>query len=501
MTIHFYKNNQMIASSDYVHKYSKHELEEFNKCFNDVTYFIETYVKIVTLDNGLQSFTLYDYQHEMIETYSKNRFSISMTGRQMGKTTTAAAFLLHAALFNLNYTIAILANKGAQAKAILDMVKNMYELLPKFLQQGVSEWNKFSVELGNGSKIFAAASSSSSIRGRSINLLYLDEFAFIQNEIEFYTSTYPVVIAGKTTKVIITSTPNGLNLFYKIFTDAVNGRNDFKPFIAKWDRHPDRDAEFKRQTIANTSAQQFSQEHDCSFAGSGGTLIEGAILEIIPTINPIHEYDSYKFYEKPKEDHVYIVVVDPAEGTGNDNSVILVIDTSVRPFVIVAEYANNTNNPYNIAGLAVNLAKEYNEAYLIVEKNSIGSLVCNEIWYTYEYSNMLSLNHRNEVDFSGSVLGVRTTRTTKRAGCRLLKIIIENKDLVINSYDILHELSTFIKVGETYKAEEGKKDDRVMALVIFAWFTQTDFFKSEFELNILNDNSQELYTVDYMFMN
>lgn len=489
-----YNGNPLVVGQHYTHNYTSHEISEFAKCYNDPIYFIETYIKIITLDKGIQPFSLWDYQKKMVNNYYNNQFSISLTARQMGKSVTVAAVILHHALFNEDWKVAILANKSEQAKTILGIIKNMYERLPKWLQQGVAEWNKYSVELGNGTKIFAAATTSDSIRGQSINFLYLDEFAFVSNDVEFYTSTYPVITGGNSSKVIITSTPNGLNLFHKLYSQAERKLNEFIPLKVLWNEHPHRDAAWKQKTINNIGLAQFRVEFECMFLGSGGTLIDGEVIERMVGFQPlvISDDSTSKMFKPPVPGHRYVVTVDSAEGTGNDNSSISIFDATVRPFELVFSFANNNIKPGDFAYKIHIFSLKYNNAYILVENNSIGALVCRELWQTYENEGLLSTDNKEAVTFSSINYGVRTTKRTKKTGCRVLKLLIEGEELIIPDDDYIDEISTFAKIGktDTYAAIRGKKDDRVMTLVLFAWYTQTEFFKEDSSINIITSESQ-----------
>lgn len=497
-----YNGNTLVANQNYTHQYTQFELTEFSKCLNDPKYFIETYVKIITLDKGIQPFLLWSYQHKMIDNYYNNQFCISLTARQMGKSVTVAAVILHHALFNEDWKIAILANKSEQAKSILGIIKNMYEQLPKWLQQGVAEWNKYSVELGNGTKIFAAATTSDSIRGQSINFLYLDEFAFVANDVEFYTSTYPVITGGNSSKVIITSTPNGLNLFHKLYSQAERKLNEFVPLKVLWSEHPHRDAAWKQKTINNIGLAQFRVEFECLFLGSGGTLIDGEVIERLISAEPQHISKNgslIKMFKPPEPGHRYVITVDSAEGTGNDNSSISVFDTNSRPFELVFTFVDNNIKPGDFAYRVHELSLKYNHAYIVVENNSVGALVCRELWHTYENEGLLSTDNKDNVTFSSIDFGIRTTKRTKKTGCRVLKLLVESGDLIINDEDYIDEISTFARIGktDTYAAIRGKKDDRVMTLVLFAWYTQTEFFKEDSSINVITsgDNTEDFFNM------
>lgn len=402
-------------------------------------------------------------------------------------TTTSAAYLLHQAITRPNITIAILANKGSTAAEILERIKFAYENLPWFLQVGVKTWNKSYIELGNGSKIITAATSSSSIRGKSINVLYLDEFAFVENQVEFYTSTYPVISAGKTTQVIITSTPHGLDLFFKIWTDAEEGRNKFKTIGYDWTVVPGRDEKWKEETLANTSPVQFAQEYEVSFLGSSNTLIAGWKLQQLTFKEPEQKDEHWSIYNRPQSGHNYCMTVDVAEGLGQDYAVISIFDVTEMPYKHVAVFRNNLIQPIGLAEVVYKAANEYNEAYILVENNSIGKIVADSLYYDYEYDNMFSSVSRNgetDVSFSGKTPGIRTTAKTKALGCSQLKSLIENDGLITNDFDAVSELSTFSQKGRTFRADNGKHDDVVMTMVVFAWFTAQPFFEDMFDVNV-----------------
>lgn len=481
-------------------------LEELARCRDDIDYFCRKYLKVVDLDMGIVPFALYDYQVEMMHMMDDNRFSIFLTARQMGKTQTVAAYLLHAALFNKDYEIAILANKETQAREIMSRWQLMYTMLPLWMQPGIRGWNKGDVHLANGdkgTKVFCAATGGSSIRGRSINILYLDEFAFVQNDVEFYTSTYPTITAGSTTKVIITSTPKGLNQFYKIYHDAENGRGDYHHLRVAWDQHPKRGQEWKETQLRNMTDKQFAQEFECAFLGSSDTLISGQKLQQLIYNEPINDVRAEPYwscYALPMPGASYVVTVDVAEGIGKDYSIVTVIDVTQKPFVQVAKYRNNTIVPVMLADVAFRVATSYNSAALIVENNSIGQTVTNSLWYDYEYENLVTTQIKKletvEAGSSRSELGVRTTVKTKAIGTSILKTLIESDTLLIQDYETVVELSTFIKNGNKYEAEKGKTDDLVMSLVLFAWFTTQPNFEEEVNVNMRNLLRQRLDAQD-----
>jgi hypothetical protein len=449
-------------------------------------YFAKKYVKIISLDKGLVNFDLWPYQEKMYEHFEKNRFSVVLAPRQSGKSISVVAYLLWFACFNPDKPIAVLANKGATAREMLSRITLALENLPFFLQPGCRVLNKGSIEFDNNSKIFAAATSGSSIRGRSIALLYLDEFAFVQNAEEFYTSTYPVVVSGTTTRVIITSTPKGVgNQFHRIWEGAVQGTSDYKPFRVHWQDVPGRDNAWKEMTIKNTSQLQFDQEFGCSFIGTGSTLIEGNALMGLHARNPIYTQNGVKVYEKPvkgmkpSENHQYVLTADVGRGKIQDYSVFQIIDVSVKPFKQVAVYRSNSISPLLLPDVIYKYARTYNDAYVIVESNDQGTVVCNGLYYDLEYENMFI-----DSAIKASDIGLLTTKKTKRIGCSNLKDMIETNKLEIVDPDTIMELSTFEAKGNSYEATEGNHDDTVMALVLFAWFAATDMFAQMADINL-----------------
>ena len=459
---------------------------EFQKCLSDPVYFIEKYVKIVNVDRGLIPFDMWDFQKDMVREFHNNRFSICKMPRQVGKTTTTVGYMLWCVLFQEDYNIAILANKGQLAQEILSRIQKAYEYLPKWLQQGIIVWNKRNIELENGSKIYAYATSAAGVRGGTYNLVFLDEFAFVPHNMatEFFTSTYPVISSGKTTKVIIVSTPNGLNQFYKMWVDATEGRSTYVPIEVHWSMVPGRDDKWKEETIRNTSEEQFRQEFETEFIGSSATLISGSKLRSLAFRDPIENYDGLSIYEQPIQGHFYIATVDPSEGVDLDYSTINIVDVTTTPYKQVAKYRNNKIALMLFPNVIYSIATKYNEAFVLVETNNIGQQVVDILHYDLEYENIYKTEHHNikgqsiSGGFKRSVsFGVKMTKSVKKIGCANLKTLVENNKLLINDFDTIAELNTFARDKDTYKAEEGNNDDLVMGLVSFSWLTAQAFFK------------------------
>jgi hypothetical protein len=467
-----YLGNPNVKRDGVEQEWSELEIKEYAKCMKDPSYFARTYLKVISLDKGLVSFDLYPYQEEMFKHFNDNRFSVVLACRQSGKSISSVAYLLWYAIFNPEKTIAILANKGSTAREMLARITLMLENMPFFLQPGAKALNKSSIEFSNNSRIIAAATSGSSIRGMSVNLLFLDEFAFVENDAEFYTSTYPVVSSGESTRVIITSTANGVgNVYHKIWEGAVQSTNEYKPFRVDWWDVPGRDEAWRQTTINNTSELQFQQEFGNTFHGTGNTLIAPEILLKLQAIEPIGRVDNLRIYKEPEELHEYMIFVDVAKGRGQDYSVFNVIDMSVRPFEQVAVYQDNTISPLLLPDIIYKYANMYNGAYVIVENNDQGSVVCNGLYYDLEYENVFV-----ESAVKANAIGVTMTRKVKRIGCSNMKDLIEQQKLIINDAETILELSTFEARGNSFEASSGNHDDIVMSLVLFGWFSTNAFF-------------------------
>lgn len=487
MSNQVYKGSPNLKAANVQMQFTQTQIEEWLKCKDDPVYFTKNYIKIVSLDHGLVPFEMWDFQEEMIDRFHKNRFNIAKLPRQTGKSTTVVSYLLHYAIFNDNVNIGILANKLSTSRELLGRLQLAYENLPKWMQQGIVSWNKGSLELENGSKVMAASTSSSAVRGMSFNIIFLDEFAFVPTHIaeQFFSSVYPTISSGKSTKVIIISTPNGMNMFYKLWHDAERGKNEYITTEVHWSQVPGRDDNWKAQTIANTSQRQFTQEFECEFLGSVDTLIAASKLRTMVYEDAIKSSAGLDVYEEPKEDHDYIITVDVARGTGNDYSAFVVFDITQFPYRIVAKYRNNQIKAMIYPTIIEQVAKSYNKAYLLIEVNDIGDQVASMIHFDLEYDHVLMCAMRGRAGqivgtgFSGkkTQLGVKMSKTVKKVGCLNLKTFIEDDKLMIPDYDTISELTTFIQKNNSFEAEEGCHDDLAMCLVIFCWLAVQDYFK------------------------
>jgi hypothetical protein len=496
-----YLNNPNLKAAGVQIDWTEEQAQEYVKCMEDPVYFVKKYVKIVNVDLGLVNFELYPFQENMIESFTDNRFTICKIGRQSGKSITCIAFFLHYILFNKDVSVALLANKLATARELLSRLQMAYEHLPKWLQQGVVTWNKGNIELENGAKVMAAATSSSAIRGGSFNILFLDEFAFVPNEMaeEFFNSVYPTISSGQSTKVIIVSTPQGMNHFYKLWVDAEEGRNTYNPISVHWSEVPGRDEKWKQTTIKNTSAEQFRQEFDTEFLGSTNTLINVTKLKNMPYKNPrkVAEDGNLKIYGFPKKDGVYFLTVDVARGRGGDYSAFSIFDATQVPYTQVVTYRSNNIPPMVYPTIIRRMAQTYNEAFVLVEINDVGQQISDILYHEMEYENIISISSDTRKGqsissgFSGksTTMGIRTTKSTKKIGCMNMKSLIEEDKLIIKDFETINELTSFISKGHKYEAEAGKFDDLVDTLILFSWMTTDNFFKELCDV----DTRKEIY--------
>ena len=497
-----YKANPLLKQRGVSIDFTKEQVSEIIKCSNDPEYFLEHYIKVISLDDGIVPFIPYPFQRKLIDSFHNNRFSICKLPRQSGKSVTVTAYLIHQAIFRDNINIAILANKRETSFELMAKLQTSYENLPKWLQQGVLAWNKGSIELENGSRITASSTSSSAVRGFSYNIVMLDEFAFVPTNVadDFFSSVYPTISSGKSTKVIIVSTPNGMNHFYKLWTDAEKGRNSYRHTEAHWSEVPGRDEAWKAETLANTSEQQFAQEFECDFIGSAGTLIAGSKLKALTYNEPLTSSGGLDIYEEPIQGHEYLMTVDVSRGMKLDYSAFVLVDITSYPHRIVGKYRSNTIKPMLFPDIIVNVAKKYNKAWILAEVNDIGDQVASLIYYDMEYENLLMTAMRGRSGqvlghgFSGgkTQLGLKMAKAPKRIGCSNLKQMVEGDKLLFNDFNIINELTTFVEKRDSFSAEDGCHDDLVMCMVIYAWAVAQDYFKEMTDQSI----REQLYEKD-----
>jgi hypothetical protein len=492
---------------------SDDQINELKKCKADFEYFINNYVYIISLDDGEVLFKLFKYQKRFIRAIHRNRNVISMQSRQMGKTQVVAGYLLWFILFHKTKNVAIVANKAAAAREILSRIQFAYERLPLWMQQPVKIWNKGSIELGNGSTMFTAATSKSGIRGKSVNILYIDESAFIENNVaeDFFAAIKPTLSSGSSTKLIVTSTPRGYNHFHTMWDGAVKGTNGMVPVLIHYSENPKRNAAWAEAERKQLGAVRFAAEVECQFIGSSYTLINAqALSDLANAITEPSYSDSegnLAIYEAPvrqekNEDgkvtineRAYFLIADVSRGVGGDYSTCLVVDATELPYRLVARYRDNEISPLLFPSVIQKLGMEYNEAFVLIEINDNGQQIADILHDELEYTNILTVKKNGtkgqilDVGFgknNANQLGVRTTKQVKSIGCGVLKTIIEEKNLLISDKETIVEFSTFIEQRGSYAADDGYHDDLVMPLVLFSWATTQMFFKDLVSLSIRN---------------
>lgn len=519
-----YRNNPKLKPPGVELQYTEEQLKEYLKCANDPVYFCSKYVKVKTLDKGVMPFELYDYQQKFVKAIHGNRFVISKWPRQSGKSTSVIGYITHYVTFNQSVSCAILANKLKTAKdELFAKLQLAYENLPHFLQQGVIEWNKTSFKLENGSRVICDATSSSAIRGGSFNLLLLDEYAFLPSHVaeEFYSSTYPTISAGTTTKLIIVSTPNGMNHFHKLWVDANRPeghklKNKFVPVEVNWREvpitpgGPRRDDVWAAEQIANTSEEQFQQEYGCSFLGSSNTLISSTKLNVLAPEEFLNEdSEGLRIFEEPKKDNIYFLMADVSRGQGSDYSAFTVVSGNESPYRVVATYKNNTVSPFNFPNVIKKVGERYNDAYVLVETNDIGGQISNILYNDLNYENLLMtkiMGRKGQVLSQGfahgkSEMGLRTTAQTKKLGCAIFKRLVEEDKILLNDERVIQELMTFVSRSNTFKADDGHHDDLVMTLVFFSWLCRQEYFADLIESAKMNyENSKDPEEDNTLFM-
>ena len=486
-----YHGNPNLKPLAYQHDFSQEEIEEYIKCKNDPVYFIENYVKIITLDSGLQPFKLYDCQKKKVDCIMNNRRVVLMEGRQQGKTVTSAACILHYTIFEEDKTVAIMANKSAAAREVLNRYQIMYENLPIWMQQGVKTWNKGDVELENNSKVLTAATTAAAIRGKSGNWLYIDEAAIIPNNVadEFFTSVYPTISAGETTKILLTSTPLGYNHFWKFWNESLEGVNGFENMFIPYYEIPGRDDKWLEEQKQLLGDVKFNQEVMCEFLGSTNTLINAQTIQRLSTKDPEFTNNGLDIYESPQENHYYAITVDTSRGIGGDYSAFVVVDITEMPYKVVAKYRDNKIAPMLYPDIIGKVGKDYNNAFILVEVNDIGQQVVEILHQEIEYENILSTVNEQQKQYVSPGFGkttkhgVTTSKQVKRQGCFAFKSLLEEQKMLVFDEHIIHEISTFTEKGNTYQADEGYHDDLVMCLVLFGWLSSQQFFKDMTDIN------------------
>ena len=465
-------------------EYTDEHVYELLKCRDDVLYFVENYIKIVTLDKGEILFEPREYQKETLELLADNRFFIGLWARQSGKTTIVAAYALWYAIFNSNKNIGIVSNKESSAKRILDNIKKMYEGLPAWIKPGVTEYAKTSITFDNGTKMIISATTADAFRGWPMNIVICDEFAFVpsNNAEDFWKSNYPTISSSNKSRIIIISTPNGMfNIFHRLWTGANaegDAGNSFVPQKVIWDEVPGRDAEWAKEQIKNLGIHGFNQEFACKFLGSTNTVISPEVLRTLLSMDIDPRFydlkDRLRLWEKPIAGCKYVIGVDPAKGTGEHFSAIQILRiNSTNPIDLtqVAAFDDNLTDVYEFSQIIHRLSIYYNNAYILCENNGEGAAVIGQLWWQWENENLVNSGSKE------ANLGIRSNKNTKPRAVLLMKKLIEDGSVELKDRETIEQLGSYIE-------EEGKffgkdKDDDLVDALFWACFL--------FEMNILDE--------------
>ncbi len=480
--------------------YTKEMVWELQKCASDIVYFAENYFTVLHPIHGKKRLCelegLYDFQKDMIKNFSENRFSIVLASRQVGKTTCSCIYLLWFALFNTDKTLAILANKQSTAQSIVGDIKIAYEQLPAFMKPGVKKYDALTIEFDNGTTVFSRATSEDALRGESVSLLFLDEFAFVPENVAdaFWASNFPTISTGGS--IIIVSTPNGTaGLYYELWKKASNREKDnrgvlWKSIRIRWDQHPDRDEKWKDEMLESIGKVKFSQEFDCSFTGSTYTLITGDTLEKLNSIDPaFYVEEGYYLWKRPEPNRIYLMGGDVAKGANSDFHVLNIFDVTDfyknGKYEQVAIFRRNDISAFDFKDKIIEIGKQWNDAMVIIENNDIGHAVVQNLYFDDGYENTWFNQDKGEY-------GIRATTKTKPIALSYFKEDIESFKMLIHSEDMVRELSYYeeIRTG-IFGARNGREyhDDTVASGYWVSYALRSLYFQDFYEWWLKNHDS------------
>jgi len=483
-----YDGNALVKKPHTKQHFTEQQMVEFLRCSDAITgplYFLSNYLHIQHPTKGKLLYQPYDYQKELIDVYTSNRFSINLLSRQTGKTTTAAGYLLWYAMFVPDSTILIAAHKYSGVQEIMQRIRYAYELCPDYIRAGATSYNKGSIEFDNGSRIVAQATTENTGRGMAITLLYLDEFAFVRPSIakEFWTSISPTLSTGG--KAIITSTPNSDEDQFALLWKGANktedefgnqtplGINGFKAYECNWTRHPDRDQQWADEELGRIGEERFKREHLNCFIINDETLIPGTTLVDMDGIEPISKIGQVRWYGKPKPDRIYTVALDPSLGTGGDPSAIQVFEANTT--TQIAEWKHNKTDIPTQIRILVDIITYINDIiddptsiYYSIENNNIGeaALISLEEFGEHNIPGVMLSEPKRAGNVRRYRKGFGTTHKTKIEACAKLKTLVTSKRMTVNSKSLISELKNFVATGQSFAAKVGETDDLVMATVL-----------------------------------
>ncbi len=495
-----------LAYSDYIKRpheeivYTVDQAKEVLECSKSFYAFLK-HVRIIHPDHGRIPFDPYDYQLDIFDLILNNRFVIAMVARQSGKSTLVAVYLVWYSIFNDDKLVGVVSNKEESAIDIVDRCKLIYEELPPWLKPGVMEYNKKSIKFENGSIIRGAATSKNSFRGRTMNLIFADELAFVEPAWladAFWMSNYPTISKSTESKFIIVSTPNGIgNLFHNTYAKAEksskgeSGGNAFKHYKADYTCLPERNNEaWKQQELGNMGRMRFNQEYGCEFLGSANTVIDEKTLKRLldqpePEAITTSEKGNYRVFKRPEQGATYLIGVDCAKGTGEHFSTMQVYHLeSMKPIKLsqCAVFEDNYMDTYDFAALIHKTAMYYNDAYMMVENNGEGSAVISELWWTHENEGLVCTGTKKKN------LGIRATKNTKPEAVILMKKLIEDGSMEVVDPNTINQLLTFIEQSQNRFSGNGKPDDLVSALYWLPFIFKMNVLEESMEFVKKNDD-------------
>ena len=497
-----YMGNPNLPTANAVFEYTPEMVAEIAKCRDSLLYFGANYFYIIDPDEGKKVIPLFDYQTRLLKAFEEFKQNIVLSSRQSGKTTVATILALHEACFKDHKNIIIVANKEETAKNIFKRVKLAYTELPNWLKPGVAKWGDTSMELSNGSLVEISTTTGNAARGKTINCLLIDELSFIQPASiveDFWRSVYPTISRAKTSKILITSTPNGVdNLFYKLYNGALKKENRFHYERIDWWEVPGRDEQWKQEQIKDLGSHEaFAQEYGNEFIDNSQESIDLALFDRLKNEcrEPKHilKEGAYKIWEEYDPEKIYVIGGDVSEGLGLDASVLQILDvTNPKEIIQVAEYWTNTKGPSEFTNEVVDVCGHWGNPLLLIERNNQGTGVCDTLANTHMYQNLVSWGakeaHKNKQN------GMISHINTKYKAVENQRYFVnEAQSVVFRNLDTLKEFKTFVRYPNgSWKAKSGEHDDRVMAFVWALMALYKDITELYFEIEAFDDCDKPL---------
>jgi len=489
----YYMGNKELPNSKYAHVYTKEQVAALKKAKRNILYFAENFFYIVNLDTGKETIKLYPAQKNALRDMRDNRFYILLASRQIGKSTLMTIYLLWQACFKKDQRILLVANKEATAIEIFGRVRMAYEQLPNWLKPPVKEYAKTSMTLDNGSRIGITTTTGTAARGQSVNCLVIDEMAFIENHLvdEFWKSVYPIISSSKKSKAFICSTANGTqNLFYKLYNDSeTNPDSAWANGKILWHEVPGRTEKWAAETRASIGSDEaWRQEFCCEWINSGESSIDDALYEKMEkdVCDPIAVLDDgcYKIWEEADPSRFYAAGVDTAEGVGKDSSVVQVLDiTDPAEVRQVAVYKNNKISPLEFSNKVYAILRNYGNPLALIERNNCGAQVVDRLMNDMGYPKLVSYGNK-QAHRKNRMYGMIAHTNTKHKGIINMRYWMNDlQSIVMRDKDTLEEFKNFVRYPNgSWKAQRGKHDDMVMAMMYAYYVLDNDIAEQFFEI-------------------